>query len=104
MQVFYLFNSRFIRQSSWHLDRFFTNNVVWFAVLALVIFQLTFVYAPFMQTAFGSAPLELRHWLVPVGVGLAIFFIVEVEKAITQVAKRTGAVVERRREPVDQSG
>jgi magnesium-transporting ATPase (P-type) len=88
-QVFYLFNSRFIRQSSWHLDRFFTNNVVWFAVLALVILQLTFVYAPFMQTAFGSAPLEVRHWLVPLGVGLAIFFIVEVEKAIAQVAKRT---------------
>ena len=83
-QVFYLFNSRFVRESSWHLDRFFTNNVVWFAVLALLILQLTFVYAPFMQTAFGSAPLEVRHWLIPLGVGLAVFLLVEVEKAITR--------------------
>jgi calcium-translocating P-type ATPase len=83
-QVFYLFNSRFIRESSWHLDRFFTNNVVWFAVLALVILQMTFVYAPFMQTAFGSAPLKVRHWLIPLGVGLAVFLLVEVEKAITR--------------------
>ena len=83
-QVFYLFNSRFIRESSWHLDRFFTNNVVWFAVLALVILQLTFVYAPFMQTAFGTAPLAARHWLIPLGVGLTVFLLVEVEKAITR--------------------
>lgn len=83
-QVFYLFNSRFIRESSCHLVHLFTNRVVWFAVVALAILQLCFVYLPFMQTAFGSAPLELRHWLVPLGVGLAIFFIVEAEKALAR--------------------
>lgn len=87
-QVFYLFNSRFIRESSWHLDRFFTNSVVWFAILALAFLQLTFVYAPFMQTAFGSAPLQVRHWLVPLGVGLAVFLLVEAEKALTVRSRR----------------
>jgi len=41
-----------------------------------------FVYAPFMNIWFGSAPLELRHWLVPLCIGLAVFFVVEAEKAI----------------------
>ncbi|MCC5834799.1 MAG: cation-transporting P-type ATPase [Opitutales bacterium] len=83
-QVFYLFNSRFMRESSCHLNRLFTNRVVWFAITALALLQLGFVYLPFMHTAFGSAPLELRHWLVPLGVGLAVFLIVEGEKALTR--------------------
>ncbi len=83
-QVFYLFNSRFMRESSCRLDRLFTNRVVWFAVAAMALLQLGFIYLPFMQTAFGSAPLELRHWLAPLGVGLAVFFIVEGEKALAR--------------------
>ncbi len=83
-QAFYLFNSRFIRESSCHLDRLFTNRVAWFAITALIILQIALVYLPFMQIAFGTAALELRHWLVPLGVGLAVFLIVEVEKAITK--------------------
>jgi magnesium-transporting ATPase (P-type) len=83
-QVFYLFNSRFLLASSWRLDRLFSNPVVWFAITALVLLQLGFVYLPFMQTAFGTVSLELRHWLVPLGVGLAVFTIVEGEKALSR--------------------
>jgi hypothetical protein len=35
-----------------------------------------------MQRLFGSTALELRHWLVPLGIGLAVFLLVEAEKAI----------------------
>jgi len=80
-QVFYLFNSRFLRESSLRLKRLFTNRVAWLAVSALLVLQLGFVYAPFMNLWFGSAPLELRHWLVPLGIGLAVFLLVEAEKA-----------------------
>ncbi len=83
-QVFYLFNSRFLLASSWRLDRLFSNPVVWFAITALVLLQLGFVYLPFMQTAFGTVSLELRHWLVPLGVGLAVFTLVEGEKALSR--------------------
>ncbi len=88
-QVFYLFNSRFIHESSCHLNRLFTNRVVWYAIAALVILQLGFVYLPFMQTAFGTAHLELRHWLVPIGVGFLVFFTVEAEKAISRRRGKT---------------
>jgi magnesium-transporting ATPase (P-type) len=81
-QVFYLLNSRFILESGYRLERLFTNSVVWFAVCVLALLQLGFVYLPFMQIAFGSVSLELRHWLIPLGVGLVVFCIVEGEKAL----------------------
>jgi magnesium-transporting ATPase (P-type) len=81
-QAFYLFNSRFLRESSLSLTRLFTNRVVWLAVGVLAALQLVFVYAPFMHRLFGSTALDLRHWLVPLGIGLAVFLLVEAEKAI----------------------
>jgi len=81
-QAFYLFNSRFLRESSLSFTRLFTNRVVWLAVGVLAVLQLVFVYAPFMHRLFGSTAVELRHWLVPLGIGLAVFLLVEAEKAI----------------------
>jgi magnesium-transporting ATPase (P-type) len=81
-QAFYLFNSRFLGESSLSFARLFTNRVVWLAVGLLSLLQLVFVYAPFMHRLFGSTALDLRHWLVPLGVGLAVFLLVEAEKAI----------------------
>ena len=81
-QIFYLFNSRFLRESSLRARLLFTNRVAWLAVGVLLLLQLGFVYAPFMQLWFGSAPLELRHWLVPLGIGFAVFLLVEAEKAV----------------------
>ncbi|MBE7502392.1 MAG: cation-transporting P-type ATPase [Verrucomicrobiales bacterium] len=81
-QVFYLFNCRFLRESSLRPGLLFTNRAAWVAVGVLVLLQLTFVYAPFMHTWFQTVPLELRHWLVPVGIGLGVFLLVELEKAV----------------------
>lgn len=81
-QIFYLFNSRFLRQTSLRIGELFTNKAVWIAVGALLCLQLVFVYAPFMHLTFGSAPLELRHWLLPLAAGAIVFFIVEAEKAL----------------------
>jgi magnesium-transporting ATPase (P-type) len=81
-QMFYLFNSRFFRESSVRPGLLFTNRAAWFAVIALLVLQLGFVYAPFMQLWFGSAALEWRHWLVPLGIGAAVFLLVEAEKAV----------------------
>jgi len=82
VQIFYLFNCRFLRESSVSFSRLFTNRAVWLAVGVLAVLQMLFVYAPFMQRLFGSTALELRHWLVPLSIGLAVFLLVEVEKAI----------------------
>ena len=37
-------------------------------------------YVPFMNTIFHSAPIDAEWWLSILGVGLAIYLIVEAEK------------------------
>jgi magnesium-transporting ATPase (P-type) len=80
-QAFYLFNSRFLTESSLNIKLLFTNRAALLALAVLMLLQIGFVYLPFMNTWFGTAPLELRHWLVPLGIGLAVFLLIEAEKA-----------------------
>lgn len=79
-QAFYLFNARFLTTSSLRLDLLFTNRAVWLAVGVLFLLQLAFVYLPLMNSAFGTTPLALRHWLIPLAIGGVIFLIMEMEK------------------------
>ena len=85
-QLFYLFNSRHLRSSSLRRDTLLANRVAWGAAVVLLWLQITYVYAPFMHTLFGSAPLAPWLWLIPVGIGAAVFFAVELEKKV--VARR----------------
>jgi len=81
-QIFYLFNSRNLRESSFEIRRPLQNKAMLIAVPSLVLLQLLFVYAPFMHTWFGSTPLDLRHWWPPLAVGIGVFLVAELEKAI----------------------
>ena len=83
-QVFYLFNSRFMRTTSLRLDLLFTNRVVWIAIGVLVALQILFVYVPLLNLWFNSAPVSARDWFLPVGIGFAIFLAVEAEKSLVQ--------------------
>ncbi|HHW78623.1 MAG TPA: cation-transporting P-type ATPase [Xanthomonadaceae bacterium] len=81
-QIFYLFNSRFLRESSLRLDFLFSNRVAWLTVGVLVALQLIFVYAPFMHTWFHTTSLEIHHWLAPLATGVVVFLAVEAEKTL----------------------
>ena len=83
-QAFYLFNARFLTESSLHIKHLFSNRVALLAVATLAILQLGFVYLPVMNAAFGTAPLALRHWLLPMAIGALIFLAIEGEKALTR--------------------
>lgn len=86
-QLFYLFNARFIRESSLRLDLLFTNRVVWISIGVLTVLQLLFVYVPFLNLWFHSAPIGARDWFVPIGIGVFIFLAVEAEKAFIRRLK-----------------
>ncbi len=60
-QIFYLFNSRFLYQSSLTLQRLLANRVAWLMVGVLIVLQLIFVYTPVMQSWFGTTALSARH-------------------------------------------
>jgi magnesium-transporting ATPase (P-type) len=81
-QLFYLFNSRFLHESSLGFSRLFANRVAWLMAGVLTMLQMVFVYAPFMHSWFGSASQPLRYWPVPLGIGLSVFLAVEAEKAL----------------------
>jgi magnesium-transporting ATPase (P-type) len=81
-QAFYLFNCRTLRAPGWLPSVVFANRAAWIAVAVLLLLQLLFVYVPVMNTWFGSAPLKLRHWLVPIAVGFTVFVVVELEKIV----------------------
>ncbi len=81
-QVCYLFSARFLREASYLPSRLLANRVAWGAVGVLTLLQIGFVYLPFMNTMFETAPLGIVGWLVPGVIGVAIFASVEVEKAV----------------------
>src|SRR5215472_8560020 len=95
-QVFYLFNSRFIRESSLRPGLLFTNRVVWISIGVLIVLQLLFVYVPFLNLWFHSAPIGARDWFLPIGIGVFIFLAVEAEKAVIRRLKpATGAAFKK---------
>ncbi len=86
-QVFYLFNSRFIMQSSLSVTRLLSNRAALLAVGLLIIFQLMFTYLPIFQLWFGTAAIRWQDWGLVLLAGLLVFFAVELEKALTRFIK-----------------
>lgn len=80
-QMFHLFNSRSISTFAINKD-FFSNKVVFIVSGLLIVLQLSITYLPFMNTVFGTYPLEAHYWIYPFVMGVAVFLIVELEKVI----------------------
>ena len=83
-EIFYLFNCRSLVYPFWRVG-VFSNPLLLVAVVGMILAQLLFTYAPFMQHAFGSAPIGLREWLLLICGGICLFFIIELEKALRRM-------------------
>ncbi|HQR79510.1 MAG TPA: cation-transporting P-type ATPase [Actinomycetota bacterium] len=80
-QAAYLFNARSLRESSLRRATLTGNRAVWISVFIMVALQAVFVYAPFMHTWFHSAQISAIGWLLPLGLSVLIFLLVEGGKA-----------------------
>jgi Ca2+-transporting ATPase len=80
-EIFYLFNCRSLQYSTFRINQF-SNKPLLFGVLAMIILQVLFTYATFMNIAFHTEPISPLDWLSIVGIGTAIFIIIELEKNI----------------------
>ena len=80
-QMFHLFNSRSIRGSAFK-QNWFSNKAVWVVCGLLFVLQGAITYIPFMNNTFGTVPLGFADWQYPFLIGIAVFLIVEVEKAV----------------------
>ena len=81
-ELFYLFNCRKLGETIFGRN-FFGSRAAFLVSGILVLIQLGFTYLPFMHIWFGSAPLSLVDWLYPLGGGLMILLIVEMEKLLS---------------------
>jgi cation-transporting ATPase F len=79
VEIFYLFNARSLTRSPFQLG-FFSNPWAVGGASLMVLIQLLYTYAPFMNTLFSSAPISLALWLDVLAVGVAAFILIEVEK------------------------
>ncbi len=78
-QLFYLFNCRRMHDPA--IDSgFFNNRAVFYTSGILILLQLMFTYAPFMNHLFGTYPYTFSYWMFPMMGGLIVFIIVEFEK------------------------
>ncbi|MCB0905774.1 MAG: cation-transporting P-type ATPase, partial [Nocardioidaceae bacterium] len=58
-----------------------SNRWLWGALLLGVALQVAVVEVPFLQSAFGTVPLDAVHWAWSVGLALLVAVPVELEKA-----------------------
>ena len=90
LQMFHLYNVR--NETGFAFNRNFFKNKIAFLVSGVLIgLQLFILYTPFMNTAFGTVPLGVEYWIIPVLLGMVIFTIIEIEKTITRfiLSRRT---------------
>jgi potassium/sodium efflux P-type ATPase len=78
-QIFYLLNCRALRDSIFRIG-LFSNPVVYAGIGLLVLLQLGFIYLPFMQAAFDTAPLSLQELGLCALVGAVVLPVIGVEK------------------------
>ncbi|WP_326543161.1 HAD-IC family P-type ATPase [Pseudorhodoferax sp.] len=82
MEIFYLFNVRYLhmRSFTWAGARG-TPAVLW-AVAAVVVAQLAFTYAPWMQAVFDTRSVPLWDGVLILAIGAASMVVLETEKAL----------------------
>jgi Ca2+-transporting ATPase len=89
IMVFYLLNCRSLTQSMFTIG-VFSNRWVIAGVFAMVLLQLLFTYAPFMNEIMTSAPIGPQAWAQILAVSLIGYVVIEIEKLLRRItAKRT---------------
>ncbi len=81
-EICYLFNSRFMFDSSLSRQGLLGSRPVLLTVGILLALQLAFTYFPPLQRLLGTAPISAADWGIVTLAGLAVFLLVEWEKGI----------------------
>jgi len=63
----------------------FANRWLWGAVVLSVLLQVAVVHVPFLNIAFGTAPLALDQWLVCAAMGSGVLMYSELRKLVNRM-------------------
>ena len=80
-EIFYLFNSRYLHQTSLSRQGLLGSRAALITSAILLGLQLAFTYWPPLQRLMGTASISLACWGWFAAAGLAVFLLVELEKA-----------------------
>ena len=80
LEIFYLFNVRYLHMSSFTWRGALGTPPVLIAVGVVVLAQLAFTYLPLMHYLFATKPVSLGDGLLIIGVGVLAMIILESEK------------------------
>jgi Ca2+-transporting ATPase len=86
-QIFYLLNCRSLRNSLFSLG-IFSNPAIFGGIGMLLVLHLCFMYLPALQNLFGSAPLDMRAWLIAALAGAIVLPVISLEKWLRARARR----------------
>ncbi len=84
-QLFNVFNARSDRVSAFH--RLFTNPLLWGAVALSTALQAAVVQLPFLNSAFGTTPLNVTDWLLCAGLASIVLWADEAKKLVERIVK-----------------
>ncbi|WP_083570954.1 HAD-IC family P-type ATPase [Halomonas sp. QHL1] len=84
LEVFYLFNVRYLNMSSFNLRGVLGTPAVLIAVTVVLIAQLAFTYLPVMHSLFDTRPLDFMDGLLVISMGVAMMFVLEAEKYLVR--------------------
>ncbi|CAN5404678.1 cation-translocating P-type ATPase [soil metagenome] len=74
----------------------FANKWLWGAILLGVVLQIVVVETPFLQAAFGTAPLDLAHWGWCVALASVVLWFDEIRKIVLRWFTRRNAAMPSR--------
>ncbi len=95
-EVFYLINTRSLKQSMMNRQAFAGNRAILIAIVAVLLIQQLFTYFPPIQRLFGSAAIGFVDWVRIVFVSSSVFFLVEIEKYFFRKLHRRGKRIPER--------
>ncbi|WP_414627320.1 cation-translocating P-type ATPase [Bifidobacterium subtile] len=67
----------------------FVNKWLWGAIAISALLQLVVIYVPFLNSAFGTVPLEPVDWLECIGLALFVLIASELRKVVLRLRDRS---------------
>ena len=86
-QLFNALNARSATTSAF--KQMFSNHWLWLAIALSVVLQVAVVHVPFLNVAFGTAPLSLEQWAVSLGLAAVVLVASELRKVVLRLVARS---------------
>ncbi|WP_432472916.1 cation-transporting P-type ATPase [Amphritea sp. HPY] len=88
LEVFYLFNARYLTAPVLNRSGLTGNRYVLYAIAMVMLFQFLFTYLPLMQQFFHTAAISGTAWLRILMLGVILFLLVELEKRLIHAPQK----------------